>query len=56
MPVVIRDFEVVADQPDRPPPSTTAAEPAPPAPSPSVSRLEQALRRMRQRALRVHAD
>jgi len=56
MPVVINDFEVLADEPDRSPPAPASTAPSPPAPSPSVSRLAQALRQLRQRARRVHAD
>ena len=57
MPVVINDFEVLTDEPNRPPSPSTSTAPSPPAPTaPSTSRLEQALKQLWQRAERVHAD
>lgn len=56
MPVVIHDVEVIDEAPSPPPAAPTGTAPAPPTPGTTGPRLEQALRRLRERAQRVHAD
>lgn len=56
MPVIIRDFELVGEEPERPVPAPSTPASTSPAPAASASRLAQALRQLRERARRIHAD
>ena len=55
MPVVVNDFEVVAEQPPRAD-APAEANAQPPAAGPTPQELEMVYRRMEERAARVRAD
>lgn len=56
MPVIIKDFQVLAEKPESPAPAAPEKRRSTPAPPPTPKKLAQTLNYIKKRLGRVHAD